>query len=198
MGQRHRVCECHFLQNHFAWRRTTLPRNWVSSTQSKGETPYGDRQGLCAPSPSLPVGLGQALAGQHHDVRLCSGPLCSKPAKPKSYLSTVRRHSEAPKSQAPEPLRRGIWTPPPVQVSLLIFFLERSGNEMIAQKGRFPYLYSNTEDDPSHCSLSGPYQTSVPVCFKDWPRLPHPVCPSFSVETELSRSLSPSAGVGSG
>ena len=175
-----------------------FPGYWVSSTQSKVETPCGDRQGLCAPLPSSLWAWGRPWLASTTMSASAAGPLCSKPAKPKSRLRIVRRHREAPKSQAPEPLRRGIWTPPPAQVSLLIFFLEHSGNEMIAQKGCFPNLYSNMEDDPSHCSLSGPYQTSVPVCFKDRPRLPHPVCPSFSVETELSRSLSPSAGVRSG
>lgn len=108
------------------------------------------------------------------------GPPCSKPAKPQSRLSIVQKHREAPKSQAPEPRRRGVWIPPPAQASLLLSFLELSGNEMIAQKGYFPNLYSNMEDDPSHCSLSGPYHpTSVSVHFKDRPRTSPPCAPKL-------------------
>ena len=42
----------------------------------------------------LLVGLGQALAGQHHDVRLCSGPAvlqaCKAKVPPKNRAETQR------------------------------------------------------------------------------------------------------------
>lgn len=128
-----------------------------------------------------------------------AGPPCSKPAKPKSRLSIVQRHREAPKSQAPEPQRRGVWIPPPAQASLLISFLELSGNEMIAQKGYFPTC-TPTWKMTLHTAVSVVHiiQLLCPFTLRTGPRPPHPAHPSFSVEPELSRTVSPRAGIGSG